>query len=484
MFYMPQTSQERIIATMSSAPTSGSPIEELPTEIVEKIASGLEKKGLLAFASTSRMIRSQCSYTVGKRFFTTLGFCLRTESLQFLTNISNTENLARHVKRIIFRVDALASFDPTIDEQAMQRWAQHKGSNNPSWSGPIGLKEFRQAKYSSIIASAFEKLPRLLVILVGKDMNLNGRRTVRICGRFRIEQSTGSSKDIAAHTPTHFDDAISVFNTVCMALARLQNQDVILGLSLTAYDIEKLRMHSSIPPIWSTDAKVAKRIRYLDVDLRKYEDGMENLPSQLDQLVRDASIKRLSIKHWDPYWFLKDSRISSGWSCAAFDRLRRIGLAKWKGRSDDFASVFRSLKDQLTHVSLIDCSVDPYDYLIELEFDDSFVGYWIPALQELQQAPHLRFLQMQRLKSKSAIEHQANSLEKFVGMDLVLSAKWKCREEVMIGLEQLIEAHMTAGFQVGSDGKICSHYSCLHWRCEFRAFLDLQQANTKVGELC
>ncbi|KAF2659093.1 hypothetical protein K491DRAFT_775762 [Lophiostoma macrostomum CBS 122681] len=156
-----------------------SALPDLPTEIIENVARGLDDDptSWFAFRLTCCALCSKSVHPFGKRFFTTLKFCLHPISLQALTDISYNAEFASHVRNVAFGTEFYGLIDPLHDGVVKRAGLN---SSTPTRHPPMqftamdtaNLVKARTRTDSAIIAQALSKFPKLSLLMVGNDLEL------------------------------------------------------------------------------------------------------------------------------------------------------------------------------------------------------------------------------------------------------------------------------------------------------------------------
>jgi hypothetical protein len=101
---------------MATPPRSCMSLDDLPAELVEKIAVNLDNASLRALHATSRNIKDKSLYIYSTKCFGVLKFCLHLFSLQALTDISNRTDHAEHAHTVAFETENFDLINPIYDE--------------------------------------------------------------------------------------------------------------------------------------------------------------------------------------------------------------------------------------------------------------------------------------------------------------------------------------------------------------------------------
>ncbi|KAF1841243.1 uncharacterized protein K460DRAFT_294413 [Cucurbitaria berberidis CBS 394.84] len=447
---------------MSTLPKNTAPrLQDLATELIDKVAAELDDATLLALISTSRSLRSKAYYVFGDRFFKTLKFFLHPISLQALADISNIRALASHVQTVAFGTEIVGIFDPLHDEDIKLGTLVHSLSSTSAI--PIQqIKIARSRVDAHVISQAFKKLPKLQLIMVGKDLSLQGRPIRRSWGTSKISSFRCPSKHCL--DTENMEAIYVVFQTVVSAVEQTRlRQEVKFCIGLGLEDQLYVERYMLQLRMQKAALGLMGRLKHLQLNLNRMDRPI--MGDFVPQLFRPY------IETLDVIYSPHMKAISLCLDYLPLGGLQRLTLKKLWTNPTTLAIFLSNHKDRLVHVSLIDCSVVNSLYNTE--------NTWLCVIKGLQQMPQLTSLCLDYLQS--ALVRSSSSpllmIQRDESLDegKTLSATWQGKDEIANGLRYLIATHRT--FTVPQP-ELQTHVSPLLQQLHY---LNLRYANFKAA---
>ena len=461
----------------SSRPIIAIGLQYLPTELTQKIASDLDNSSLLAFVSTSRNLHSKAYFVFGHRFFGTLKFFLHPVSLQALTDIANTPVLASYVQTVAFGTELVGIIDPIHDEDVKREAFVHSKCSTPT----LTLEQLATARCevdSRIISQALRKLPNLALIMIGKNLDLQGHPIRRSWGMSTVSQFqfNCSSGHCLSTGPR---DAIDVvFRTLSFAMqqARLRN-NIKFCVGFGGQDRQYTQHNNLRSMIEDSSSELIERLNHLQLNLDFMDQAFItryiSSPARLHIETLEVAFPGNPVI-WryilDPLCFSE----SLGLHYLPLSRLQRLTIKQLRTKTSTLADFLRIHTNRLVHVSLIECFAE--DTLLPLRTEDT----WLHIVMELQRMPQLTSLCLDHLESSYCEGKYTRFGLKQPNLDLdkTLRASWKGKEEVEIGLHYLVATYRT--FEIQTSSQYIPDYVGPHVSLP-RYYLNLRYANFKAS---
>jgi hypothetical protein len=276
-------------------------LDDLPTELLEKVATNLDNASLRALHATSRSIKDKSFYVCSTKCFGVLKFCLHPFSLKALTDIANRMEFAKHVHTVSFGTEDFGLIDPLHEEFVKRNSAEHSQSARPAMS--LGeLKKIRERLDALTILQALAKFPKLKRVMLGHNLELDGQPIRPSWGRSKIN----TLKCMSGHCKTVHQcrtDGVTkwvktVFDTVGIALEQLERKDVKISLAIGYRDrVHLMALPVGSAPLWYPSDTLHKRITGLQLHLpRLFSNAtVQLLTNHLKPLTDHVNITDLVI---------------------------------------------------------------------------------------------------------------------------------------------------------------------------------------------
>jgi hypothetical protein len=118
--------QDCLIELMERVKVTPLHIQDLPTELIEFVATYLDDGTLIAIKSASSTLRQKTYYGFGQRLFSRIPIVMNPIGLQALQDIASTPgvNLAKHVRILHFSWTMMMT-DPLHDSEVIYRNFEH-----------------------------------------------------------------------------------------------------------------------------------------------------------------------------------------------------------------------------------------------------------------------------------------------------------------------------------------------------------------------
>jgi hypothetical protein len=120
------------------------------------------------------------------------------------------------------------------------------------------------------------------------------------------------------------------------------------------------------------------------------------------------------------------------------DALRKVTFRRLRTKSSNFATFFRSHRQTVKGISLIDCSVAS-DGLSSHTAED----IWLCVIAALDCIPDLNFSKLARLQSSSTSGYLSDGRNYRLDSDMTLKVTWDGKKETNTNLEYLQATHRT-----------------------------------------
>ncbi|KAF7579327.1 hypothetical protein PtrM4_035670 [Pyrenophora tritici-repentis] len=417
----------------SSMTTSASSVQPLATEIVEMIAGHLDDKTLFSFAAATRTIRSKSRYIYGTQFFTTIQCLQHPISLQRLTDLPNSPDLAKNVHTIVFDVADGPLIDPMHDED-VKRSEAHSLQQFPLRS----LEKLRSARLhidSNIISQALSKLPKLeLVLVAGVSLELSYQ------SRENRSKIDWGSECPSGHCKLRETQATVdvVFRTVSLALSRAGvSPKIRLGLRRSR------ACREYFDPMLGLSRSVVIETRNRFAHLEILEGSMDTeryIGEETLKLFRQSRFEVLDINYGQHV--SRGSR-QPAMACLQGLNFTNIGLKMLRKLTiqslwiDDyvFFDFIRSHGHTLKDFTMVNC--DAYS---ELNEDNPWLSFF-HALAEIPALEVLKLAYIHKLKASNPDEATAER-NKCLDTSMVAEGTWSGHVEISRALEYLIYAYV------------------------------------------
>ena len=235
---------------------------------------------------------------------------------------------------------------------------------------------------------------------------------------------------------------LKTFQTVAMALKQMRPQHPSLGVTLTVSLEEQhdLRRRSPRRNLWYEDGK---SVKHLLLKLYQNEQGFDRI--HVAELASDSvPVESLEVRY--SYKLPLPMAPQSGpepidLRRLRFPHLRRLELRNLWSTASEFVALFQGYRDQLEHISLIECSVKcnpASDTSVAPSIDTA--GSWAPVIRVLADMPHLSTLKFEKLDSNGKGEGDVDDEQvSATNIDMAVRTSWRTRSEVSAGLHRLMQ---------------------------------------------
>jgi hypothetical protein len=359
-------------------------LPDLPTEIVENISGYLDDcpDSWFAFRLTCRAIREKSTYPFGKRFFSTLKFSLHPFSLQGLTDISCNTELASHVRNVAFDTVRLRLIDPVHDRYAkeLKQPPLRALSDHPAAVTHLmderALAQVRLQVDAYIIAQALSRFPKLRLVLVGTELELDGHSVRPSCGRRVASYPFNcTSGHCTFSVPTW--TASFVFSTILVALQHLSLPNVQLGVGVT-----------KLGQLWPENGVEELRRRLTHMQITTSGGRLAAADPLLEHIFEGTRIESLVLRFHNPLASPPNDEL---FAPRYLGYLRRITLKEGTFVPATLTDFFSTHADRLEYVSLISCAIPPRASI--------FSSYnWHSVILQLQKLSKLSYLNLELLE--------------------------------------------------------------------------------------
>jgi hypothetical protein len=308
---------------------------------------------------------------------------------------------------------------------------------------------------SGCIAQALTKFPVLRQIFLGDRVMIDGKETRWSWGATRLDQFECPSGHCSIKVGSR---TITIgYRTVTLALAQIggQLEHTKLGVSLNRADCTKPQPEA-YTIVWNDAAYLSSRITTLQLQVLAAQQNFNYGPVQ--DIVNNASIDSLRVQYEDGQVGPQD-RIHL--ITLRMPHLRRVVLEGLWATAPAYPAFLSAHREQLTHLSLIDCSAKGYAILSERG------DAWLRVLQELKQMNGIEYLELVRLHKKWVAPSRNNILYDRMDRTMSEGAVWKGRDEIQRGLAHLSGQHhdvMLLGPEVGDYDPTPVHVYYLNLR--------------------
>jgi hypothetical protein len=464
-----------LIENMSATPIH---ILEVATEIIENIATHLDNSTLIAFTSTSPVVRKRTYHVFGRRLFRTVHIAMNPIGLRALQNIAYNLDLAKHV-RILHFSRAMTMTDPVHDCEVIQENYIHTLPWSTSRKAPEVLRQDRIRANASHIAQALPVFRRLELIsseqIVGKSISgFIGQN-----GFERFKCPTGHCDSTVEY---HGQDE-GVLQSIRMAMEHVHNRSQLPGSIKIGFG-QSYTFNLTTPAPLNPQAAITREQQRARVG-KTVREAFGDRPWHLKLDFHVASSQNAYATPWKEW---QKSHIDSldvtysdnptrpfgnesGIQLLPLMKLRELSLRQLWTRAATLEELFQTSLDldRITKVSLIRCSV-----LNRHIFFDS--GSWQRIINTLLRMPNLSDLHLDHLEC-SADPLASRSLLGDFDEDLALTAVWGTRREVEAGLGHLASSY--AIYRVRTSTKQDS--VLLSERIPSKYYLNLRWANLKAA---
>ena len=455
------------------AMTSTACFNELPPELVACIARHTDDATLLALASVSRGLRAKSFHIYGYRFFRTLKFCLYPDSLQTLVDISYTPHLAKYVQYVAFGTEDVGLLDPVHDGEFRQGKAQHSLTLLSSLDDD-SLLETRMRADSAVISQALIKLPKLQQVLVGTSFHLEGVEVRKSWGATRLKKFDCPSDHCSEILG--FRTVFIGYRTVVLAFHQMGKMSEHINIGIYLDRAEQKQLQSSpFLVVWEYAQNLAQRITTLQLQLHA-GDHISSATRVLD-LVKAATITSLELHYVGPQ---EHAQSQIHIAPSPFRHLQRVVVKGLWATAPAFVGLLCSHRHQLTHVSIIECSVKRDQALLPSQYpgipedNEHIRSGWLSVVHELLQLPKLEFVHLRHLEQSPSRIIDSSMPYDCLDSELSVSATWQNKDEVQKGLEHLISQSTGLEYRV-PKGTLLHHFD------PYKCYLNLRLTNQKVS---
>ncbi|KAF2032449.1 hypothetical protein EK21DRAFT_109828 [Setomelanomma holmii] len=260
-------------------------LQVLPPELIAQIARNVDDTTLIAFAATTRGIRTKSYHIYGDRLFCTVKFCIYPNTVQALVDISYTPHLVQFIRHVGFGTEDVGLLDPLHDGHYRQGRTPHRSASRIQADEYEQLLVERTKCDIGTIALALKKLPNLEVIIVGHQFLLDVQ-----C----IRSSWGASDLHAFECPSGhcFGTIVAkplpvVYWTFEEAIQRMEtnSRNVQLGVSLDQKDLNMLTERSDFY-LWNESEYGSDHVTSLRLVLGPRDDDLTSI--KVKHLVESA----------------------------------------------------------------------------------------------------------------------------------------------------------------------------------------------------
>ncbi|KAF1993299.1 hypothetical protein P154DRAFT_527845 [Amniculicola lignicola CBS 123094] len=393
-------------------PLSG--LQRLPQELVDKIVNKVNDRDLLALQLTCKRLQADTSFEFGRRYFTTIKFCLHPRSLHLLTVISLSPHLARHVENVVFGNEQFGLIDPVHDNDARLAFFGHTTPGPHSYDNVQKLEEARVMASASIITQALTHFPKLKLVLVGDEAHVDGSHVGHTRPTFGLHTFVCPSGHC---NPKYKLDLHTVYATVALALHHLGPPDIRVGVCLPIGEYP-LRTSRLCPPLRFGLRSLAQ------LELIFYRRDDRHITQSRDtwlQFVNPGQISKLETLHirFEGYIALSSIKFDTFPSKCLTKFILENGVI----RHERFLPFIRQNAASLTHITLSECGSKRYSV------------DWYPIFVEFQKLMQLNYLKLKDLVCDPSVLFRSRDAQMSHGMSL--RTEWKGRTEIEVGLEYL-----------------------------------------------
>jgi hypothetical protein len=168
----PQDRPIKLMEKMEKMKVTPVHIKDLPTELIEFIATHLDDQTLIAIKSASPNLRQKTYYVFGQRLFSRIPIAMNPIGLQALQDIAYIPDLAKYV-RILHFSWTMTMTDPLHDSEVIHRNFEHTLPISTPKRAPDVLRKHGVRANALRILRALPKLQKLEIINYGHILGSN-----------------------------------------------------------------------------------------------------------------------------------------------------------------------------------------------------------------------------------------------------------------------------------------------------------------------
>ncbi|KAF1839397.1 hypothetical protein BDW02DRAFT_611410 [Decorospora gaudefroyi] len=469
------------------------PVEGLPTEMIEEITAHLDDPTLIGFTIASPVLRSKAYYKYGQRFFTHIPIGMNPIGLQALKDISSRSELAKHVRSLNFGT-SMSMTDPSHDLEVIKRKFVHSPRFDTRKKDDDELRASRIRCNGLYISQALPKFPKLESITYGN----------RSPGSELVSRCIGAAGFCFFTCPSgHCDGRMragdeGILESIALALNSTQLPSVRLGFdwcycfrpflptAVTTNPSAATTIPNEITTLETVRKAFGARTWHLRLRFRM-ENNMRAFDTPWAEW-QSSNIDALDVRYPVPMALPATPPLFGqelGIRSLPLKNLRQLTLEHlWTVNTTLYQFLQSSLAlDRITQISLVQCSVRALTVINDWD-DTPITGHWRRIIETLQRMPNLSKLHLDRLEcSDCATVPQSCNRDHCLDIELALAAKWTSREQVYRGLRhirtsyQILQVNMRA---LSEEASLFLHHGGLDKYPYQRYYVNLRWANLKA----